>query len=422
MNEELDPAEVLGHLPASWNAVPAGTLFSFKNGLNYSASQTGTGRGINVVGVGDFANGFRFRQDGDLVRVELSEGVDKSYLLEPSDLLFVRSNGNKELVGRVMFLDRVDGPLSHSGFTIRGRVASAEIDPLFAAYFFSSALVKRQFLRLGGGTNISNLSQDILKAVVFPRPPLTEQRKIAAVLSTWDRAIELAEDLIAAKQQRKAALMQQLLTGRARFGTSDPEHQNVTVGEIVEKVATAIEVEATATYREIGVRSHGKGIFHKEPVLGSVVGEKRVYKVEPGCLTFNIVFAWEQAIAVTTTNEAGFICSHRFPMFRPKAHVAEPKYLLAYFLSPKGTEMLELASPGGAGRNRTLGQSAFLKLKVPLPNMGFQQRFVSLIDTLDADLALQSRKLDALRRQKKGLMQQLLTGKVRVKVTESSGE
>ncbi|MBN9520694.1 restriction endonuclease subunit S [bacterium] len=238
-------------------------------------------------------------------------------------------------------------------------VTSSELDPEFLFYTLSYA----KLYEIADTSTIPQLNNKHINPFVILLPSISEQKKVAATLSTWDRAIELTEKLIAAKQQRKAALTQQLLTGKVRFGTNDPQFRSVSVGEIVEKVATAIEVESTVPYREIGIRSHGKGIFHKEPVFGSEIGEKRVYKVEPGCFTFNVVFAWEQAIAVTTTNEAGFICSHRFPMFRPKAQVVEPKYILAFFMSPKGTEMLELASPGGAGRNRTLGQSAFCSVE-----------------------------------------------------------
>ena len=137
----------------------------------------------------------------------------------------------------------------------------------------------------------------------------------------------------------------------------------------------------------------------------------------PGCLTVNIVFAWEQAVAVTTMSETGFIASHRFPMFKPDSSRAEAKYLLRYFLSQKGSEALQLASPGGAGRNRTMSQSAFLKLKLPLPSIRFQRQFVSLVDRLDSEIHLLRELLAALKTQKKGLMRELLTGEVRVKVT-----
>jgi len=265
---------------------------------------------------------------------------------------------------------------------------------------------------------MKKLSMQSLRTIPVPLPQLAEQQAIAAVLSAWDRGIQQTTNLIGAKRRLKQGLMQQLLSGKQRFRGQNPEFQQITVGEIVEKVSTAVEVDAATHYREIGIRSHGKGIFHKEPVLGAVLGDKRVYKVEPGCLTVNIVFAWEQAVAVTTKGEAGFIASHRFPMFKPDLPRAEAKYLLHYFLSPKGSEALQLASPGGAGRNRTMSQSAFLKLKIPLPNIHFQQQFVSLVENLDSEISLLTQQLAALKAQKKGLMRKLLTGEVRVPVRE----
>lgn len=98
-------------------------------------------------------------------------------------------------------------------------------------------------------------------------------------------------------------------------------------------------------------------------------------------------------------------------------------YVLYYLLSPKGKHELSLASPGGAGRNRTLNQEQFMKIKLPLPRLNEQLRVVGLIKGGEKECKLLQTKLAALKSQKKGLMQQLLTGKVRVKVdSEESHE
>jgi len=91
-----------------------------------------------------------------------------------------------------------------------------------------------------------------------------------------------------------------------------------TTSEVLMKVSNPVDVDASSYYREIGIRSHGKGIFHKKPILGKEIGNKRVFHIEPGCFVVNIVFAWEQAVAKTTDEELGMIASHRFPMFKPK--------------------------------------------------------------------------------------------------------
>lgn len=294
---------------------------------------------------------------------------------------------------------------------------SEEIDGEYLAQLMKDREGELLSLVDQAGHGTGRLSSDRLNELSLYYPAnMDEQRAIAAALSVWDRGIRQTTDLLTAKRHLKQGLMQKLLSGKLKFGKEDPAFQQASVGQIVQKLATAVEVDPAAQYREIGIRSHGKGIFHKEPVLGAVLGEKRVYRVEPGCLTVNIVFAWEQAVAVTSESEKGFIASHRFPMFKPDTSRAEPKYLLHYFLSPKGHEALQLASPGGAGRNRTMSQSAFLKLSIPLPSIRFQQQFVSLVENLDSEISHLTQQLTALKTQKKGMMRKLLSGEVRVKV------
>ena len=110
------------------------------------------------------------------------------------------------------------------------------------------------------------------------------------------------------------------------------------------------------------------------------------------------------------------IASHRFPMYKPKEGILDLNYMLHYFKSKKGKDLLELASPGGAGRNKTLGQSEFLKLQIPVPSFQRQQLIAEVLDKADEEITLYQQKLQTLQLQKKGLMQQLLTGKTRVKI------
>lgn len=128
----------------------------------------------------------------------------------------------------------------------------------------------------------------------------------------------------------------------------------------------------------------------------------------------NIVFAWEQAIGKTTENEIGMIGSHRFPMFRPIDNRVYIDYLISYLLTKRGTDILEFASPGGAGRNRTLGQDRFLNSKIILPTIDEQKKIAEILATQDKVIALKEKLLQEKKTQKKYLMQQLLTGKKRL--------
>lgn len=186
------------------------------------------------------------------------------------------------------------------------------------------------------------------------------------------------------------------------------------LGDCLSRVERPVEVKPNELYTQIGIRSHGKGLFYKEPVTGAALGNKAVFWIEPDCFIVNIVFAWEQAIGKTTQSEVGMIGSHRFPMYRPVNDRVDIDYLISYFLTKRGTDILEAASPGGAGRNKTLGQDRFLKSKITLPTIEEQQKIATILTTQDKVIELKEKRLAEKQRQKKYLMQQLLTGKKRL--------
>lgn len=190
----------------------------------------------------------------------------------------------------------------------------------------------------------------------------------------------------------------------------------IKIDDILEKVGKKVEVSKESNYQQIGIRSHGKGIFHKEAVTGEELGNKTVFWVEKDCFIVNIVFAWEQAIARTTDAEVGMICSHRFPMYRSKNNKVDIDYLVYLFKTPYGKKILELASPGGAGRNKTLGQKEFINSEILIPNsIDEQKRIIKILSTWDLAINKQEQLIEKKKEFKKGLMQRLLSGEVRFK-------
>ena len=191
-----------------------------------------------------------------------------------------------------------------------------------------------------------------------------------------------------------------------------PESWSVrTIAECLERVEHPVEVQANEMYTQIGIRSHGKGLFYKEPVTGDSLGNKSVFWIEPDCFILNIVFAWEQAIGKTTQAEAGMIGSHRFPMYRPINGSIDIDYLISYLLTKRGTDILEAASPGGAGRNRTLGQDRFMKSRIVLPPLDEQKKIAEILSTQDKAIELQGRKIEELKRFKKGCLEKMFPRK-----------
>lgn len=189
--------------------------------------------------------------------------------------------------------------------------------------------------------------------------------------------------------------------------------KEIELGSVLKRVKRPVDLEPSTMYREIGIRSHGKGIFYKEERTGESIGEKSVFWIEPDCFIVNIVFAWEQAVAKTTSNENGMIASHRFPMYKPTPDKLNLDYLLYFFNSPRGKYLLGLASPGGAGRNKTLGQEEFLNTPIPLPPLEQQKRIVEILNTWDNAVALSEQLLFKKELLKKSLASKLLSQKMR---------
>lgn len=207
---------------------------------------------------------------------------------------------------------------------------------------------------------------------------------------------------------------------KLRFPEFKGEWEENITGKILYRYTNPVLVEPDIEYKQIGVRSHCKGIFYKAPVLGDELGKKRVFWLDKNLLILNIVFAWEQAIAKTTSLEIGYIASHRFPMFRCVDGVLDLDFIVRFFSTKKGKRLLELASPGGAGRNKTLGQKEFERLKLTIPLLSEQQKIASFLLKIDERLDLLRKKYTTLQRYKKGVMQQIFSQQIRFKQDDGS--
>jgi type I restriction enzyme S subunit len=156
----------------------------------------------------------------------------------------------------------------------------------------------------------------------------------------------------------------------------------VPLAEVLQLQRRWIKLQPTDLYREIGIRSYGNGIFHKAPIAGSTLGNKRVLRIEPGDLVFNNVFAWEGAVAVAGPQETGMVGSHRFVTYTVNSTRGTAEFLKLFFTTENGRAILLKASPGSAGRNKTLGLDRFISNSIPLPPSEEQRRIVGKIDRL----------------------------------------
>lgn len=166
-----------------------------------------------------------------------------------------------------------------------------------------------------------------------------------------------------------------------RFSSFTDSFRLYTLKDVLQRISIPVNVDENELYYQIGIRSHSKGIFYKEAETGKQIGNKRIFWIEPNCLILNIVFAWEQAVAKTSQKEVGMVASHRFPMYKVSNNSLD--YIVNFFKTEKGKQLLQMASPGGAGRNKTLNQDFFLNSKIYLPSLNEQLKTSELIELIE---------------------------------------
>lgn len=275
-----------------------------------------------------------------------------------------------------------------------------------------------------GGSNISNLSQGMLANLSIPLPPLPEQRAIAAVLGTWDKGIDTLQRLIAAKQRHKKALMQQLLTGKKRFAEFGKPWQEVQLGDIFKRVTR----KNTENNTNVLTISAQRGLINQEHYFNKQVASEildNYFLLKKGEFAYNKSYSNGYpmgAIKRLKDYDAGvvttlYIC---FALKDAKKNSADfmEQYFNAGFLN-RGLK--EIAHEGGRAHGLlNVTPTDYFNLTLKVPAFSEQQKIATALQAADRELGTMERKLAALQAQKKGLMQQLLTGKVRVKAKETA--
>ena len=144
-------------------------------------------------------------------------------------------------------------------------------------------------------------------------------------------------------------------------------------------------------YVRMGVRSHAKGTFLTKVEPGGQIEERQLSKVKPDCLVVNIVFAWEHAVAITRVKDEKALVSHRFPQFQFDDSVS-PNFFQYVMLDEGFRHHLWLASPSGAGRNKTLNLDTMLEYEFKAPCTNEQRLVADAITQLDSLITLHQRK------------------------------
>ncbi len=315
---------------------------------------------------------------------------------------------------------------------LKALIPSKGVNGLYLSYLLvGNATYIRQLVSVAGhGTGRIDTSS--LKKFPVNKPPLAEQTKIASILSTWDKAIETAEKLIENRRSQKKALMQQLLTGEKRFSqfVSSRELTKNKCGEIpkdwqfvhVEQIAKQVS-ERNSDSRDYPVLSCTKyeGFvdslkYFKKKVFSNDTSTYKV--VARNTFAFPSNHIEEGSIGYQDIYDHGLV-SPIYTVFKTNDKVHDG-YLYKLLKTEHYRQIFAAQTNASVDRRGSLRWNEFKKIQVPLPSLSEQEAISNAIDAADKEMKNHQEQLENLQQQKKALMQQLLTGKRRVKVDKEA--
>ncbi len=321
---------------------------------------------------------------------------------------------------------RVSGKcwVNNHAHVIKPRVGT-EID------FLVEYLESLNYSGLNSGTAQPKLNLASCRLIPVLLPPIEEQKVIATVLSTWDRGIRQLSELIAAKVRFKQGLMQQLLTGKRRF--SNPNNQTGThhtsCGEVpidwsmisLSEITSEIKRRNGEGECRVLTASGTRGLVDQRDYFNrKVAGEslEKNYLLKRGEFAYNrsLMKGYPYGATKRLDNYDSGVLSTLYLCFQLVSEKCNSDFLVLLFESGMLNSQLRGIARMGARAHGLLNVTAdeFFEMSIPIPPLAEQKRIASFFTTIDSEIELLRQELEALKAQKKGLMQKLLTGKVRV--------
>jgi len=338
------------------------------------------------------------------------EGSKRTRITEPGTLMLTNS-------GATLGVPKISKIRAGANDGIAMLLDLKDLDIEFAYFYLSS---KTSYFRdvVAPGVGQPNLNTDLIGDVAIPIPPKEEQQKIVHVLTTWNKAIAITEKLIANSQQQKKALIQQLLTGKKRFSEFHSEWRYKVINEI-----------STRIQRKSDGQDHP--ILTISSLSGFVTQEERYSRYMAGESVKNYILLKEGEFAYNKGNSKtyqfgcifdldGFktgLVPHVYVCFKLNEGLSHRyfKYLFeADYLKPQLGALVNT----GVRNNGLLNikPAEFLNTKVPVPCFQEQERIADALHAASGEIGAQQQKLAHLKQEKQALMQQLLTGKRRIKM------
>lgn len=391
-------------MKSDWEKVTLGELMTFKNGLNFT--QDSNGRKYNFLGVGCFKSKNTIKDDGELETVHILNPINKDYLLKKDDLVFVRSNGSKELVGRCVLIENDISNATYSGFCIKGVLKSEKTTSKYILKNIEAGFLKEKLKHENRGTNISNLNQEILNSLEIKLPTLNEQDKIIETLNVWDSAIEKTEKLIEKKEV--------LFNWYAKRILISGKTSKVLFSDLFKLSSEKNSLHQN--YPALSVTKDGV-VFQEEYFNKRVASEdtSNYLIARRNAFVFSGLNFWMGSVDLQTLTDIGII-SPAYKVFTINSDLISYEY--AHFLirsSYMKRLLMDSSIVGASIVRRNLDMENLLNSVIELPLLEQQAKIVEQLSLIQKDIELNKNLLEQYKLQKQGLMKKILTGEWMVK-------
>lgn len=411
-------------VPKDWNPVYLNDIADkIMVGIASAATHAYADNGIRMLRNLNIKEGFI--DDSDILFVnEEYELQHKNKRLKAGDILTVRTGypGLSAVVSK-----KYDNAQCFTSLITRLKEDVALPD--YICRFINSEYGKKYISSGEAGGAQKNVNASILKKMLIPLPPLPEQRKIAKILSTWDNAISTTERLIDNSKQQKKALMQQLLTGKKRLldDSGKPfegEWEDLYLHDVAKIIVSPVDKKTVEGEIPVELCNY-TDVYYNTRITNSIEFMKATAKqseIDKYTLQVNDVIITKDSEtpgdiaipALVSEDLGGTVCGYHLAIIRPNSQLVEGAYL-NYLFSMQKTRYYFFTLATGATRFG-LSIGGINKAHFTLPPLDEQQKIASVLTSSDKEIELLDQQLADLKQEKKALMQQLLTGKRRVKL------
>ena len=404
-----------GIVNSDFTEIAISEIGEFKNGINFSK-----GNGDNIVqflGVGNFGELSTLNSTDNLEKIciEASDEQLSSYFLKEDDIVFVRSNGSKELVGRNLLVKNPADRVVYSGFCIRYRMYdnNKRTTMSYINAWLENGALKTMLKSENRGTNINNLNQEILKKLEIYVPTIREQEKVLSVLACYNHMMFKLENLIEKKMQQKSGLCQMLLTGKRRLPGFNDKWNICKLSDVLNERKKYSEKDGK--YELV--------TLSKEGIIPKTNRYDREHLVKAKDKEYKVTY--KDDICYNPANlKFGVICRNTYgnAIFSPTYVTFEVKkkcnidYMSQLLTRNEFIRKIRRYEEGTVYERMAVKSEDFLSYEVVLPSYEEQCAIAKILELADKEICLLKERLQYIKQEKKAILNLLLKGIVRVDI------